>query len=319
MYERRAKAAGDGAGGNAKYNGIYVLTQAADGVLNPAIFTRATDFDEDTEVMQGAYTGVAEGTLGARKMYILVTANPIVVDTTALDFETVTATDAIVAGAGLSRTVNTLAVELDTTADAQGGGSGGGSSGLEFDAAGDGGKLRAAVDATGGIERSASGLAAKLDAAGALSSGAGGLSVNVDNDTVKKSGNNLISGADQISFGSGSIAATTTTRFLSPWYEVAIAPTTTIQLRMVRAGTMKNLRVRHQTPAGNGNNIVYTVRKNGVNQALTVTMASTASDGTDLVNSFAVAAGDLIDVIVTKAASIGTTPSDVLAEMELAA
>ncbi len=55
-------------------------------------------------------------------------------------------------------------VELDTSADATGAGTGGGSSGLEFDTSGDAGKLRVDVDGTdGAIERTADGLAVRVD------------------------------------------------------------------------------------------------------------------------------------------------------------
>jgi hypothetical protein len=64
---------------------------------------------------------------------------------------------------------------------------------------------------------------------------------------------------------------------------------------------------------------VYTVRKNSVATLLSVSMASTAADGSDLVNVISFAAGDLLDIEVTKAASVGTTPNDVLAVLEVAA
>lgn len=118
-------------------------------------------------------------------------------------------------------------------------------------------------------------------------------------------------------FGTGSIAATTTTRYLTPGYDSAAAPTTPVQYRVPTAGTLRRLRVRVNTPGGNGNNVVYTVRLNGVATALTCTVASTANDGSDLVNTVAVAAGDLIDVEVTKAASIGAAIADVVASLEV--
>lgn len=118
-----------------------------------------------------------------------------------------------------------------------------------------------------------------------------------------------------IMWGNNSVAATTTTRFLSPWYEDALAQTTAIQWRVSTSGRLQNLRVRHNTTAGNGNLIVYTVRVNGVVTALTVSLASTAADGSDLVNVVSVTAGDLIDVIVTKALGVGTSPTDITADL----
>lgn len=117
-------------------------------------------------------------------------------------------------------------------------------------------------------------------------------------------------------FGNGGVAATTTTRYLTPGYIKNNAPTSPVQFRVLRAGTFRRLRVRHNSPAGNGNNIVYTLRANGSGGSLAVTMASTDADGSDLANTLVVAAGDLIDLEVTKASGIGSSPSDIMASVE---
>ena len=121
-----------------------------------------------------------------------------------------------------------------------------------------------------------------------------------------------------LSWGNNSVSATTATRYLTPWYDDGLAQTTAIQFRVPRAGTLQNLRVRHNSPGGNGNDIVYTVRVEGVASALTVTLASDAADGSDLANTVAVAAGDRIDIEVTKAAGVGSSPGDVVATLEYA-
>lgn len=117
--------------------------------------------------------------------------------------------------------------------------------------------------------------------------------------------------------GASTISATTTTRYLVPSGPNVAAPTAAVQFRMPAAGTIRNLRVRINGTAGNGNNVVYTLRVNGVATALTCTIASTTADGSDLTNTVTVAAGDLIDIEVTKAASIGAAISDVIASMEV--
>jgi hypothetical protein len=144
-------------------NGIYVVTQLADDDTEETILTRAVDFDQDAEVTAGAFTFIAEGTLFGDTGFVLVTNDPIVVDTTALQFSQFTGVGDLVAGAGLLKTGSTVDVELDTTANAQGAGANGGNSGLEFDTSGVGGKLRAKVDAAGGIQRTAGGLALEID------------------------------------------------------------------------------------------------------------------------------------------------------------
>jgi len=115
-----------------------------------------------------------------------------------------------------------------------------------------------------------------------------------------------------ITWGSNGVSSTTTTRYLHPWYEDSLAPTTVIQWRVIANGTISLMRVRHNTTAGNGNNIVYTLRVNGTASALTVSIPSTTADASDLTHSVTVAAGDLVDIEVTKAASVGTSPSDIM-------
>lgn len=121
-----------------------------------------------------------------------------------------------------------------------------------------------------------------------------------------------------LGFGASSVSATTTTRYLWPWYEDSLAQTAPVQIRAPRAMTIRNLYIRHNTPAGNGNNIVYTLRVNGVASALTVTLASTSNNGADTTRSVVVNAGDLLDIAVTKAASVGTAPTGVTATLEVA-
>jgi hypothetical protein len=88
---------------------------------------------------------------------------------------------------------------------------------------------------------------------------------------------------------------------------------------MTSAGTLQNLRIRHNITAGNGNAIVYTVRVNGVAVAITASVPSTTTSGSNTVNTAVVAAGDTVDIEVTKALSIGTSPSDIAVTLELAA
>jgi hypothetical protein len=144
-------------------NGIYVVTTLANGAGQSLVLTRATDFDQNAEVTAGAFTFVTEGTANADTGWVLVTNDPITVDTTALQFTQFSSTTAYTFDQGLSNTGGSIKVELDTAADAQGVGAGGGSSGLEFDVNTAAGKLRVAVSATGSINRLADGLGLELD------------------------------------------------------------------------------------------------------------------------------------------------------------
>lgn len=119
-----------------------------------------------------------------------------------------------------------------------------------------------------------------------------------------------------LAWGNSGVSATTTARYLTPFFDDSLAKTSPTQFRVTRAGTIRKLRIRHNLPNGNGNNIVYTLRVEGVATALSVTMASTDTDGSDLVNSVAVNDGDRLDIEVTKGASVGTSPSDITAVVE---
>lgn len=119
-----------------------------------------------------------------------------------------------------------------------------------------------------------------------------------------------------LTWGNSGVSSTTTTRYLSPGYGDVLGPTTVVQFRIPYNGTLNNLRVRHNTTAGNGNAIVYTLRVNGSTSTLTCSVNSTTADGSDVTHSVTVSAGDLVDIEVTKASSIATSPSDIMASME---
>jgi len=119
-------------------------------------------------------------------------------------------------------------------------------------------------------------------------------------------------------WGANNVFANTVTRYLFPMFDNGAAQTSPVQVPAFRAGTIKNMRVMHNAPAGNGNDIVYTLRVAGAASALTVTLASDVSQGSNLVNTVAVTAGQLLDVEVTKAAAIGASPIDVVLIVEYA-
>jgi len=94
----------DEIGGNAAYNGIYVVTQAGTSLL-PFILTRATDYDTSgtgtNEIDQGDYVLVISGTL-ASTAWVQQTPLPITVGTTALTFLQFNAPITYNAGTGLN-------------------------------------------------------------------------------------------------------------------------------------------------------------------------------------------------------------------------
>jgi hypothetical protein len=113
-------------------------------------------------------------------------------------------------------------------------------------------------------------------------------------------------------WGASSVAALTADRYLLPGSGAAPASATLIQVTMPASGILHDMRVLHNSPAGNGQNLVYTLRVNGVASGLAVTLASTSSAGSDLTNRISVQAGDVVDVKVTRSVSIGASPVNIV-------
>jgi hypothetical protein len=281
--------------GTAANNGLYTVTSVG-AVGAPWTMTRSTDADTSAKVVSGMFVFIREGTINGGGGFTLVTANPIVLNSTSLTFTEFSYSDEIIAGTGLTKTNNTLNVVANAdgsitanahdiqvgvlATDAQHGARGGGTQHSVVIAAGANGFMSGA-DKT------------KLD----------GLPTTPKTDTLL--------------FGNDSIGTSTTARFLAPGYSSGSAPTVAnAQFRIPTAGTIKTLRVRHNTVGVGAANVTYTLRKNGTGQALTCTMAASGADASDLANSFTVAAGDLLDLTVTKAAGITTSPAGILASVE---
>lgn len=81
-------------------NGLYVVAAGS--------WSRSSDADTDAEVTSGMFTFVEEGTVHADSGWVLSTNNPIVVGSTALSFAQFSGAGQITAGAGLTKTGNTI-------------------------------------------------------------------------------------------------------------------------------------------------------------------------------------------------------------------
>jgi len=170
-------------------NGIYYVF-ATGSVITPWELKRTIDAFDGANFSGGVFTVVEEGVLNAETAWILRTNGVIVVDTTALEFVGMSG-QTLEFDQGLLKTVSTVKIELDATADLEGVGAGGGSSGLEFDVNTAVGKLRLAVDPTGGVQRNASGAAAKRDG-NSITSSMLGLRVNFDDIVLETDGKIVI-------------------------------------------------------------------------------------------------------------------------------
>jgi hypothetical protein len=115
------------------------------------------------------------------------------------------------------------------------------------------------------------------------------------------------------------MGAAADTRFVPPGHDFALASLIDVmQVPVTRAGILQKLFVRHNSAAGNGNVIVYTVMKNGVATALTVALATGAiGQASDLVNTVAVVAGDRISLRGSKALSVASGAVNLAASTEI--
>jgi hypothetical protein len=143
--------------------------------------------------------------------------------------------------------------------------------------------------------------------------GTGGeLYINESTGSGTTWGQVVTSGTDAaavLTWGNNSVGSSTASRVLDPGYESRTAPlasgTAFIELRVPRAGTLRNLYIYHNNPGGTGAVITYTVFVNGIATAITAGLASTAGSTADTTNSVVVAAGDRVRIQVTKVASAG--------------
>lgn len=73
-----------------------------------AVITRATDFDDNSEVTAGAFCFVEEGTVNADAGFVLTTNDDITVGSTGMSFTQFSGAGQITAGTGLSKSGNTI-------------------------------------------------------------------------------------------------------------------------------------------------------------------------------------------------------------------
>ena len=85
-------------------NGIYIYATSS------TAMTRATDADTSAKVNAGMFTFAEQGTVNADSGWFLITDNPITLGTTGLTFTQFSGAGQITAGAGLTKTGNTLDV-----------------------------------------------------------------------------------------------------------------------------------------------------------------------------------------------------------------
>lgn len=120
-------------------------------------------------------------------------------------------------------------------------------------------------------------------------------------------------------WGSDNLGAAADTRFIPPGRSNGLAVTTSIyRFPLPRAGTLRNLFVRHNSAGGNGNLVVYTVIVNGVATTITASLATGAvGQASDIVNGFAAVQGDFVAIRCVKPVAVAGGNIDVQVSLEL--
>ena len=117
------------------------------------------------------------------------------------------------------------------------------------------------------------------------------------------------SGGGALGYSAPSLTLTAGTRYAPP--SGGGTPSTTEADSAVKspaAATISNFQVTVSAAPGTGNTFVFTWRKSGSDQALTCTIADTATTCTDTTNSFSAAQGNLLSVKIVSTGTIIVTP-----------
>jgi hypothetical protein len=103
---------------NATENGIYTIT-AVGSVSAPWQITRAADADNNpaAEVATGDFTFVTGGSTNGSKGFIITTAGTITLGTTNINYAQFNASEAIIAGTGITKSGATISIDTAVTAD----------------------------------------------------------------------------------------------------------------------------------------------------------------------------------------------------------
>lgn len=190
---------------DSKHNGIYVVTEHGDGGTKYKL-TRAADATNQRTASDpgglsaglqgGSFVMVQAGTANADTGWVVSSPDNIfkssigapwaIFNTDSIVWSQFSQAGVLEAGSGLLKTGTPSAsifdVELDTGADAASPSSPantGGTSGIEFHVTGTAGRLRAAVNPTGGLSRQTGGLGILVNATGGLQTGGSGASIKI--------------------------------------------------------------------------------------------------------------------------------------------
>lgn len=120
----------------------------------------------------------------------------------------------------------------------------------------------------------------------------------------------VVSNGSIVTWGATNVAATTVARWLAPGFYGAVGSTTAISFLSPAAGSFQNLTVSWR-PAGNGNSVTFALWISGV-LAASLSVSSTSSSGSLSTGLLPVSLFAPVELRVTKAVSIGSSPSDII-------
>lgn len=121
----------------------------------------------------------------------------------------------------------------------------------------------------------------------------------------------------QFLFGATDIGSDTTEKYLWPGGPMGAAPTVKPHYRSAYAGTIRRMHVRQNTAAGNGEDIIYTLYVNNNATSMTVTIASDVVDSKRQSPHPTFPENALMEVRVTKALDIATSPTNILVALQV--
>ena len=122
-------------------------------------------------------------------------------------------------------------------------------------------------------------------------------------------------GSPQIVFVDAGTLTAGQTKYTGVWAGSVSEGDVYTQVLMAHDGTLRNLRVKGQTAPGSGQTHTFTVRKNGVDTGLAVTLSGSVTSGANLTTSISVAAGDVLTL--KEVASAGAATTSITASVEV--
>jgi len=118
-------------------------------------------------------------------------------------------------------------------------------------------------------------------------------------------------GPSEFIFSANTVTTSATARYLPSGYTMGTAPTTSVPVTFNGTRVFTTIRYRARLAGSGSGSIVFTVRKEGVGTLLTLTVLLTATSGVFVLPAgVSFAAGEALDVEVTKTGTVTTSPTD---------